>query len=326
MPPTGRWIALCLHDLSNKYQRMLWDDAKKASPRYDHSISALSADKNPDIQVVQIRSILDLPDSRRPTAIIVSAVRENMLLAVAKEAVSKGIAWDYLCRWTDSIHELRRSNPRVPVFSVSPNQHNVGRTQGMQLDLLLRPGDELVYIQGPTGTSTAQRRLVAAQQTLSHLPNLKCSIFNSDWSAEGGCDVMQGWLKIFSRGSLPGFVLAAQNDDMAMGARRAVLARVAVTPSLDSEYLRFLGCDGNPGFGQRLVSEGELTATVTVPAVSGRAVDEIFSALSSGRPSPAEINVDVGSYPTLEDLARKYPRIAPEKRETQGFTQSRPRR
>src|SRR5664279_5580639 len=92
MAPSSRWIALCLHDLSNNYHRMLWDDAKKASPRYDHAISALSADRNPENQVAQIRSILDLPDNRRPTAILVNAVRENMLLAVAKEAVSKGIA------------------------------------------------------------------------------------------------------------------------------------------------------------------------------------------------------------------------------------------
>lgn len=326
MAPSSRWIALCLHDLSNNYQRMLWDDAKKASPRYDHAISALSADRNPENQVAQIRSILDLPDNRRPTAILVNAVRENMLLGVAKEAVSKGIAWVYLCRWTDSIHDLRRAHPRVPVFSVSANQHNVGQTQGMQLEILLRPGDELVYIQGPTGTSTAQRRLTAAQQVLRQIPTLKWSIFNSDWSTDGGSEAMNGWLKIFTRGSLPSFVLAAQNDDMAIGARRAVLARATATPPLDLEHLRFIGCDGNPGFGQRLVSEGELTATVTVPAVSGRAIDEIFSALSSGRPPPDEINVDVGSYPTLEDLARKYPKIAPQKRETPGSTQSRHRR
>ena len=159
----GRWIAVCLHDLANNYQRMLWDDAKKVAPRYDHSVNVYSADRNGDKQVEQIRSILDLPQNRRPTAILVNAVRENMLLSVAKEAASKGIAWVYLCRWTDTINELRRLFPRVPIFSISPNQHNVGQIQGMQLKLLLRPEDELVYIEGPSERVTHARDTMIAQ-------------------------------------------------------------------------------------------------------------------------------------------------------------------
>jgi ABC-type sugar transport system substrate-binding protein len=168
MTATGHWIALCLHDMSNNYQRMMWDDAKKVAPRHNHTVSVYSADRNGDRQLEQIRTILDLPANRRPAAILVNPVRENMLLGVAKEAVGKGIAWVYLCRWTDSINDLRRAHPRVPVFSISPNQHSVGQIQGLQLRLLLRPGDELVYIQGPSGVSTSQRRLMAARPRRTH--------------------------------------------------------------------------------------------------------------------------------------------------------------
>lgn len=302
----GRWIAVCLHDLANNYQRMLWDDAKKVAPRYDHSVNVYSADRNGDKQVEQIRSILDLPQNRRPTAILVNAVRENMLLSVAKEAASKGIAWVYLCRWTDTINELRRLFPRVPIFSISPNQHNVGQIQGMQLKLLLRPEDELVYIEGPSGTSTTQRRLSAAKQVLSGLADNKWSIFNSDWSNEGGYEAMKGWLQIFTRGTLPHFVLGAQNDDMAIGARRAVIEWASAARPIALDQLRFSGCDGAPGFGQRLVTEGELAATIAVPAVTGPAIEEIFSNLNGGRPPSAEINVDAASFPSLDELARKY--------------------
>jgi ABC-type sugar transport system substrate-binding protein len=307
---SGRWIALCLHDLSNNYQRMLWDDAKKVAPRYDHSVSVYSADRNGDKQVEQIRSILDLPENRRPTAILINAVRENMLLSVAKEAASKGIAWVYLCRWTDTINELRRTFPRVPIFSISPNQHNVGQIQGKQLKVLLRPGDELVYIQGPSGTSTTQRRLAAAKQVLSDLADNKWSIFNSDWSNEGGHEAMKGWLQIFTRGALPSFVLAAQNDDMASGARRAVFEWASAARPIVLDQLRFIGCDGSPSFGQRLVTEGELTATVAVPAVTGQAIEELFSTLKGGRPPSAEINVDAASFPALDELSKKYAKPA----------------
>jgi ABC-type sugar transport system substrate-binding protein len=305
MTVPGRWIALCLHDLANNYQRLLWDDAKKVAPRFDHSVTVYSADKSGDKQVEQVRSILDLPQNRRPSAILINAVRENMLLSVAKEAASKGIAWVYLCRWTDTINELRRLFPRVPIFSISPNQHNVGQIQGMQVKLLLRPDDELVYIQGPSGTSTTQRRLAAAKQVLSDLADNKWSIFNSDWSNEGGHEAMRGWLQIFTRGTLPNFVLTAQNDDMAIGARRAVFEWASAARPIALDQLRFTGCDGSPGFGQRLVAEGELAATVVVPAVSGQAIEEIFSTLNGGRPPSAEINVDASSFPALDDLARK---------------------
>jgi len=305
MAATERWIALCLHDLTNNYQRLLWDDAKKVAPRHNHSVNVYSADKSADKQVEQIRAILDLPVNRRPAAILVNAVRENMLFGVAKEAVSKGIAWVYLCRWTDSIEDLRRAYPRVPVFSISPDQHSVGHIQGTQLRLLLRPEDEIVYLQGPSGTSTSQRRLSAARQVLSDRVGLKWTIFNSDWSREGGHATMRSWLAIFTHGQLPNFILAAQNDDMALGARGALFEWASAARPIALDKLRFLGCDGSPAFGQRLVTEGDLVATVAVPSVTGPAIDEIFSALSIGRQPTAEINVDSTSFPSLDELGRK---------------------
>ena len=308
MSVNERWIALCLHDMANNYQRLLWEDAKAVAPRHNHSVNSYSADRSAEKQVEQIRSILDLPSKRMPTAILVNAVRENMLLGVAKEAVARGIAWVYLCRWTDSIEDLRRAFPRVPVFSVSPNQNNVGHIQGMQLRVLLRPEDELVYIQGPSGASTTQRRLNAAREVLSDRTKLKWTVFNSDWSREGGHSTMKGWLEIFTSGKLPSFVLAAQNDDMASGARRALFEWASAARPLELDKLRFIGCDGSPAFGQRLVTEGELTATVAVPSVAGRAIDEVIAALGSGRPPSAEIILDAASFPPLDELTKKFAR------------------
>ena len=75
--------------------------------------------------------------------------------------------------------------------------------------------------------------------------------------------------------------------------KRALVKRVPVT-----------GCDGSPSFGQRLVMTGELAATVVIPPVAGRAVDEIVSMLDKGRPPHAEIVIEVSSYPGLEVVAR----------------------
>jgi ABC-type sugar transport system substrate-binding protein len=126
--------------------------------------------------------------------------------------------------------------------------------------------------------------------------------FNSDWSAAGGESATREWLRIFAGRSLPACVVGAQNDDMAMGARKALLtgaselqrtARVPVT-----------GCDGTPSYGQRLVMAGELAATVVIPPVSGRAVKEIASMLDTGRSPQAEIVVKVSSFPDPAVIVR----------------------
>ena len=52
--------------------------------------------------------------------------------------------------------------------------------------------------------------------------------FNSDWSAEGGADVARSWVKIFRNRTLPATVIGAQNDEMAMGARTALLEEASL--------------------------------------------------------------------------------------------------
>ncbi len=95
------------------------------------------------------------------------------------------------------------------------------------------------------------------------------------------------------------------------GARKAVIdGRLDV--KIDS--LRIVGWDGLPSFGQRLVTEGQLTATVFVPPVAGKAIEELFSVLRGGRPAPPEINVGVECYPSLESFVSKYNPLLHDKR------------
>ena len=115
---------------------------------------------------------------------------------------------------------------------------------------------------------------------------------------------MASWLSTFTTGVVPEFVLAAQNDSMAMGARQAVLdlrhsgKRVVLRP------LRVLGCDGAPRYGQRLVNEGQLQATVVIPPIAGRAIEEVVTAFRTLRQPAAEIAISVRSHPDLSTLVR----------------------
>jgi len=297
----NQWLALFLHDRANNYQLLLRDEAESTARRYAHTVVSYFAEKDAEHQERQIRSVLN--DSKRnpPTALLVSPVRESSLIGAMSEAANERIPWIYLCRWSDTIYAVRRNHPNYLAFSVVADHTQIGRLQGQMLALLITDKHELVYIQGPQGTSSVSLRQAAMRRELEHLPGLRWAPYNSDWSTEGGADVMRRWLGNFKRGNLPLFAVCAQNDDMAWGARMALVEGGFITRK-DRPVI--IGCDGLTTFGQRLVSEGMLTATVAVPAVSGRALDELFRALSIKVTIPAELNIEVFPYPTLSQLAK----------------------
>ena len=65
----------------------------------------------------------------------------------------------------------------------------------------------------------------------------------------------------------------------------------------------FLGIDGVPAEGQRLVEQGALTATVVMPSNTGPALAAIDGWLRSGVPPKASIQAPVRSFPPEEQLA-----------------------
>jgi ribose transport system substrate-binding protein len=255
-----------------------------------------------EAQIRQIRAALAEDPSVRARAFIVSPVSEMALMPLVHDAARLRIAWVFLSRWSDTISELREQYAEVPIFAVLPDHEEIGRIQGQQLCRLLRPGDELVQIRGPAGTYSTRGRLAGLKRELEGLEGFRWSHFNSDWSQVGGETAMKSWLSAFATGTLPSFVIAGQNDSMALGARRAVLEWVERGGQLPDGNLRVVGCDGSPSFGQRLVSSGELLATVVIPPVSGRAVDEVVAALRFGKQPAARTTVGVRSHPDVASL------------------------
>jgi ribose transport system substrate-binding protein len=299
----GRITALFLQTAANDYQDLLRDDCLAAARRRSFTPRIFAADGDADRQVGQIRECLREREATRPTLMLVSPVREGSLLNVARDAARQGIGWVQLNRWGDYLTELRKEFPHVPIFSVTPDQREVGRIQGQQFKTLLPHGGELVYIRGPLGTSSAQRRWAGMVPELEGT-GIKIVSFNSDWSREGGELAMRSWLEIFQGKESANFVVGAQNDSMAMGARKALVDEAIRHRRPEIGVIPVTGCDGSPGYGQRLVTEGRLTATVVIPPVAGRAVDEVASFLDGGPLPAAEIVVAVTSWPALARLGR----------------------
>ena len=266
-------------------------------------MQVFSAEDDADQQVRQIRETVETRQIARPIAVLVSPVRESVLLTIAHEALRAGVGWVLLNRWSDTLLELRGEFPHLPIFAVNPDQSEVGRIQGRQFRTLLPQGGELLYIQGPLGTSSAHRRFASMQEEIAVTP-IRVVTFNSDWSTEGGAEATNEWLRIFRGRSLPVCVVGAQNDEMAVGARTALLNETSDQQRALARRIPVTGCDGSPSYGQRLVKAGDLAATVVIPPVAGRAVDEIVSMLDQGRSPRAEIVIEVSSHPDLAVVAQ----------------------
>ena len=296
-------IALFLHDRLNDYQALLRTDCEQVARRHDLQVSVHSADKSAETQLRQIRQELAEPENVRPRAFVICPVSEMALMPLIHDTAKAGIAWVMVSRWNDAIHDFRRQYPKVPIFAVLPDHVEIGRIQGQQLRLVLAPGDEIVYIAGPLGTYSTRGRRLGIEQELSDKTDVRWSCFNGDWSELGGEQAMKSWLSTFPIRKLPRFVIAAQNDAMAMGARQAFLDWGAAGGQVPKGELRVYGCDGSPSYGQRLVTSSQLSATIVIPPVAGRAVEEIVAAFRTGQKPDAEIKIHVRSLPILEALA-----------------------
>jgi ABC-type sugar transport system substrate-binding protein len=99
-------------------------------------------------------------------------------------------------------------------------------------------------------------------------------------------------------------LVGAQNDAMAIGARKAF--EDASQGEEREHWLRlpYTGVDGLPKTGQTWVRTGSLKATVIVPANAGQAISMIAEAIKSGSGVPERSYTVPTSFPPLEKLAR----------------------
>jgi len=291
-------IALFLRAVGNEYQELVREDCRTAAVRHGLVVREINAENEAARQIQQIQDCLREPARSRPRAILVSPVEESGLLGLAREAARMGIGWVSLNRACDYLAPLRREFPTVPLFSVYPDQDQVGRIQAYQLRVLLPAGGEVAYIQGPLSTTSAKQRAAALRNGLAGT-DIEVTSFSSDWSVEGGRLAAKSWLGLGGRFTAENRAVAAQNDSMAYGARLALTE--AASPGL--AQIPILGCDGAPAYGHRLVVDRSLAATVIIPSPASRAVDELVAVLAGWRPPASDICLSVSPFPELTVLA-----------------------
>ena len=110
------------------------------------------------------------------------------------------------------------------------------------------------------------------------------------------------WLKLNIVKDAAFGVVAAQNDAMALGARRAFQEQTSGAERDHWLSMPFIGCDGLPKSGQVYVHRGLLQATVITPANAGQAIKALDAALKTGQQPPECILTEASSYPQIASL------------------------
>jgi ribose transport system substrate-binding protein len=287
---------------NNDYQIEQEAAALRASTELGVDVQILFADNDPITQSTQVLKVVQSDAPQRPNAIVCEPVGGTALPQVARAAANAGIGWVILSREADYMAELRKTC-EAPIFSVSSDQKEVGRIQGRQFAALLPRGGAVLYIQGPSENVVAKDRFAGMQMTLP--PNVEVTSLHGQWTEESAERSVASWLRLSSSSRTPIDLIGAQNDAMAMGARKAFGEVRNASERERWLSLPFTGVDGVPKTGQVWVRAGSLTATVITPPTTGQALSMLVRALEGGAKPPERSFTVAESFPPLGQLSLK---------------------
>lgn len=282
----------------NDYQLEQAVSAQSAALKLGAKVQIIYSGNDAVQQTQQILSFIQDP-SKRPDAIITEPVGTGMA-QIAKAAVDAGIAWVLVNTDVDYIAQLRQ-RALVPVFSVLSDHEAIGRIQGQQIAALLGEKGVVLYMEGPLRDVAKTR---SKGMLLTKPAGITVKTLRGDWTQQSGYHAIKSWLSLSTSRQLQVGMIACQNDDMAIGARRAFEELGDVRERDQWLRLPFTGCDGVPKSGQEWVRQGKLAATVISPPIVGDALQLLSTAISAGSQPPERTVVAPSSFPALRDLQK----------------------
>jgi ABC-type sugar transport system substrate-binding protein len=293
-------ILVSLTTNDNDYQIEQAQSAEQTAKRLGVDAQIIFADNDAINQSTQILKAIQAPAETRPDAIVFEPVGGTALPQVARAATAAKIGWAVLNRDANYIAELRRASA-VPVFAVSSDHLEIGRIQGNQFAAFLPKGGSVLYIQGPSENSAAKERTAGMQETKP--ANIQLTLLRGQWTEDSAQRAVRSWLMLSTSQKMVVDLIGAQDDSMAMGARKAFQE---LTNEADREKwlaLPYTGCDGLPKTGQTWVRSGMLAATVFVPPNTGQAIEMFVQAIQHGKQPPERALTMPASIPPLDALS-----------------------
>jgi len=293
-----------LHTRDNDFQVAQAQSAEDAARKLGSDVEIVFADNDAVNQSTQLLKAIQSRDESRPDAIVVEPVGATALPQVARAACTAGIGWAVVNRRPDYLSDLR-TPAAPPIFAISSDHVEIGRIQGRQFATLLPGGGSVLYIEGPSHSSAAHERTSGMLETKPS--NIQVRTLKAQWTEESAWRAVRSWLKLATSQNASIKLVGAQDDSMAMGARKAF--QEIATEAERSRWLSlpFTGCDGQPATGQAWVREKFLTATIHIPPLTGPAMEILAKAIQDGTQPPEYSLTTSSSIPSLESLLPRNP-------------------
>ncbi len=293
---------VCLTTNDNDYQIEQAQSAEQMARKLGAEVQIVYADNDAITQSTQILKAIQVAEEKRPDAVVFEPVGGTALPQVARAAASVGIGWAVLNRDASYIPEMRKASS-APIFGVSSDHLEIGRIQGRQFAALLPHGGAILYIQGPAENSAAKERALGMQETKPS--NIHVTALRAQWTEESAQRAVRSWLKLITSQRAAIDLIGAQDDSMALGARKAFEELANESERERWLKLPFTGCDGLPKTGEAWVRSGLLAATVFVPPNTGQAIEMIFQAIQNGKKAPERALTVPVSIPALDQLKKR---------------------
>jgi ribose transport system substrate-binding protein len=290
-----------LHTVDNDYQMAQANAAEQAARKLGMDLELAYSDNDAVTQSTQILKAVQGPAESRPDAIVVEPISSIALPQVARAACEAGIGWAVLNRTPDYLRQLR-ATAKAPVFAISSNHTEIGRIQGRQIAALLPGGGAALYVEGPSRSSAAEQRTKGMLETKPANVHVVATL-KGEWTEHSGQRAVRSWLKLATSQSATINLVAAQDDSMAMGARKAF--EEISNPEARQRWLSlpFIGCDGQPATGEAWVQQGLLAATIYMAPNAGQAMEILAASIQAGTQPAEHVLTESHSIPPLESLA-----------------------
>jgi ribose transport system substrate-binding protein len=282
----------------NDYQQEQAAAAEKAGRRLGVDVKIIHANNEALAQSQQLLHYVQDSSVARPDAILFEPAGGTAFPQVARAAAGAGIGWVVLNHEVDYIVELRRTC-KVPVFAISSDHEEVGKIQGLQFGALLPNGGSILYIEGPANSSAARERTVG--MNLTKPANIQVKSMRANWTEESAHKAVSSWMRLRTSQESHIDLVGAQDDSMAMGARKA-FSEIPERERARWMKIPITGCDGMPKTGQAWVRNGTLAATIFIRPNTDLAIEMLVEAFK-GATMPERKVTAPESVPSLAELA-----------------------
>jgi ribose transport system substrate-binding protein len=285
----------------NDYQQEQAAAAEKAARRLGVDLKIVSANNEAVTQSQQLLEFVQCASSSCPDAIVFEPAGGTAFPQVARAAAAAGIGWAVLNHEADYISKLRLAY-QVPVFAISSDHEEVGKIQGKQFAALLPQGGSVLYIEGPANSSAAKQRTAGMNRTKP--ANIQVKSLRANWTEDSAYRAVSSWLRLSTSQAAKINLVAAQDDSMAAGSRKA-FSEMADGDRERWLKIPFTGCDGMANTGHAWVRSGVLAATIYIRPNADLALEMLTESIRSGSPVPEQKLTAPESIPSLQELVSR---------------------